>query len=356
MSKKFSGRRPTQYDVARLAGVSQASVSKVLNDSVPTSIPVETRQRILHAVETVGYQPNVLARSLRMGKTHMLGLIFPDSANPFFAEIGRHIENLAYDQGYSLILCNTGGSPQRELFYAENLSRKQVDGIIFVAGGNQADSLALLSEHGIPVVVVDRDLSDCVVDTVLLDNFSGGYLAARHLLELGHQKIGCITGPSYVNPSAERVSGFKAALFESGLQADDRNIRQGDFQLESGWKRVYELLDKPERPTAIFACNDLMAVGALRAAAELKLSVPGELSIVGFDNIELASYSTPPLTTIAQPTRKIGIRAVTMLVERIKDHDREPRRERLDATLIIRCSSARLEGGELRNIESKQIS
>jgi LacI family transcriptional regulator len=346
MSKTSSGRRPTQYDVAKLAGVSQAAVSKVLNNPTAASFPEETRQRIFKAVDTVGYQPNVLARSLRMGKTQMLGLIFPDSANPFFAEIGRHIESLAYNLGYSVILCNTGGSPERERFYADTLARKQVDGIIFVAGGNRSDNLLLLSEHGIPVVVVDRDLSNCAVDTVLLDNFSGGVKATRHLLELGHQKVGCITGPSNVNPSAERASGFKAALQERGLPADEEMIRQGDFQLESGWKRAFEILERQEPPTAIFACNDLMAVGALRAAAELKLSVPEDLSIVGFDNIDLASYSTPPLTTIAQPTSEIGIRAVTMLVERIKDREREPRCELLEAVLIVRGSSARIGGSK----------
>lgn len=338
-------RRPTQYDVARLAGVSQAAVSQVLNNSASASIPEETRQRIWKAVEIVGYQPNVLARSLRVGKTHMLGLIFPDSANPFFAEIGKHMENLAYTMGYSVILCNTGGDPERERFYADSLSRKQVDGIIFVAGGNRADCLALLLERDIPVVVVDRDLPDCSVDTVLLDNFHGGLLAVRHLLDLGHRRIGCITGPSNVNPSADRVSAYRVGLKERNIDVDEMLIRQGDFQMRSGWERALELLSLPERPTAIFACNDLMAIGVLRAAAEHNLSVPDDLSVVGFDNIELSSYTAPPLTTVAQPTNEIGVKAVTLLLERIKDHEREPRRELLEASLIVRGSSGLVKGG-----------
>jgi len=350
MSKDHPSRRPTQYDVARLAGVSQSAVSKVLNDPASASIPAETRQRILKAVEIVGYQPNVLARSLRVGKTHMLGLIVPDSANPFFAELGKHMEEAAYRQGYSVILCNTGGDPDRESFYTDTLLRQQVDGVIFVAGGNQANCLNQALERQIPVVVVDRDLPDCAVDTVLLDNFQGGLLATRHLLALGHRRIGCIAGPSNVTPSAERVLGYKAALGEYGIAVDDALIRQGNFQLESGWKRAHEILGQAPRPTALFACNDLMAVGALRAAAELGLSVPRDLSVVGFDNIELASYTAPPLTTVAQPTDEIGVKAVTLLIERIQDRTLKPRSERLDAALIIREST-----GEVQSVRESRV-
>ena len=355
MSKKPSSRRPTQYDVARLAGVSQATVSQVLNNPTANAFPEETRRRIFHAMEIVGYEPNVLARSLRIGETHMLGVIFPDSANPFFAEVGRHIENMAFDQGYSVILCNTEGNLERERYYADLLSRKQVDGIIFVAGGNQADCLYLLLERNMPVVVVDRDLPDCAVDAVLLDNFYGGSLAAQYLFDLGHRRVGCITGPSNVNPSAERVAGFRSILGEHGLAIEEGWIKQGDFQLESGWRRAHEILGAPDRPSAIFACNDLIAVGVLRAAAELKLRVPGDLSLVGFDNIELASYTAPPLTTIAQPTIEIGTKSVTMLIERIKNREREPRRELLASSLVVRSSTAPIEGGGIDQVERKNM-
>jgi LacI family transcriptional regulator len=346
VSRKPASRRPTQYDVARLAGVSQAAVSQVVNHPTSVSIAADTRQRILRAMEMIGYAPNTLARSLRMGQTLMLGLIFPDSANPFFAEVGRQMEETAFELGYSVILCNTGGSPEKERFYTESLARKQVDGIIFVAGGSQADCLHMLLEWGMPVVVVDRDLPECAVDAVLLDNYAGGMAVAAHLIDLGHRSFGCITGPSEVNPSAERVAGFKNALRAHALGIEPRWIKPGDFRLESGWRRAMELLAAPLRPTAIFACNDLMAVGVLRAAAELRLKVPGDLSVVGFDNIELASYTAPPLTTVAQPREEIGARAVNMLIDRIKEREREPRRELLKAVLIARGSSAPPEGGE----------
>ncbi len=356
MASYRPNHRPTQNDVAQRAGVSQATVSLVLNKVSGSHIPEETRLRVLKAIDELGYRPNTLASSLRLGKTQTLGLILPDIANPFFAEVSRSIESAAFEQNYNLILCNTEGDIERELLYVDVLCNRQVDGIIFVAVGDQADSLQRVLCKNIPVVMIDRDLTGTEVDAVLTDNRLGGFQATQHLIDLGHHRIGCIAGPSDVNPSAERLSGFKAALNKNGLLVDEGMIKRGDFQLESGWKRAFEILDQQERPTAIFACNDLMALGVLRAAAVLKLSVPDNLSIVGFDNINLASYSTPPLTTIAQPTNEIGARAVTMLVERMKDHEREPRRERLDTTLIIRGSSARVEGGEIQNLKNPQPS
>ncbi len=338
--KHLSRRRPTQYDVARLAGVSQVAVSKVLNNSPSIYLPEETRRRILRAMDTVGYKPNVLARSLRMGKTHTLGLILPDSSNPFFAEIGKHIEARAFSLGYSLIICNTEGDPAREQFYSEVLYCKQVDGIIFVSSGNQPDCLRSLLDYGLPLVVVDRELPGCVVDVVMLDNFQGGYLAAQHLISLGHRKIACITGPSNVNPSSERVSGFKTALEENGIGFNHGRLRQADLRMESGWRLAYDLFNQPDPPTAIFACNDLMALGVLRAAAESGLRVPHDLSVVGFDNIALSSYTTPPLTTIAQPTDQISMRTIDLLMERIKSKEKDPARELLPAALIVRASSA----------------
>jgi LacI family transcriptional regulator len=174
---------------------------------------------------------------------------------------------------------------------------------------------------------------------VLLDNFQGGYLATRHMLSLGHRQIGCIAGPSNVNPSAERLAGYKAALLEDGIEAAPSLVRRGEFQMETGWKMAHELLHSSPPPTAIFACNDLMAIGVLRAAAECGLHVPEDLSVVGFDNIELASYTVPPLTTIAQPTHAIGTRAVEILIARIKDPEQEIRHERLQAELVVRGST-----------------
>ncbi len=325
---------PTIQEVAEKAGVSPTTVSHVINKS--RVVADETRQRVEAAMEELHYRPNALARSLRRGQTHTLGLILPDSANPFFAEIGHSIEAAAFDQGYSVVLCNTEGDLDKEELYVDVLTKKQVDGIIFVAAGEQSDSLRTLLHHQLPVVVVDRDLADAEIDAVLTDNRQGGYLATQHLIRLGHRRIGCIAGPSHLTPSAQRVTGYREALNEAGLPIDDALIMRGDFHPQSGYHAARSLLERPTAPTALFACNDLMALGALRAAAEAGRSVPGQFAIVGFDDIELASFTSPPLTTIAQPKSDLGRLAVGWLIEHIADKTRPARRELLPTRLIVR--------------------
>ena len=256
----------TIREVAESAGVSYATVSHVINNT--RLVSQETRERVLAAMDALNYRPNALARSLRQGKTNTLGLVLPDSANPFFAEISRSIEDEAFKKGYSVFLCNTELDIQRELFYVDVLSKKQVDGIIFVAAGDQADSLDFLRSRNMPVVLIDRDLPNVEVDAVLSDNQLGGFLATRHLLSLGHTRIACIAGPSSITPSAERIIGYRRALEEVGLSYDESLILRGDYHAQSGMEITHSILQMEPRPTAIFALNDLMALGALRAAAE----------------------------------------------------------------------------------------
>ncbi len=326
----------TIREVAARAGVSPTTVSHVVNNT--RYVSAELRARVLAAMDELGYRPNALARSLRRGETHTLGLILPDSANPFFAEIGRSIEASAFSLGYNVILCNTEGDLSKESLYVDVLLEKQVDGMIFVAAGDRSDALQVVLQQELPIVVVDRDLAGVQLDTVLNDNHQGGYLATRHLINLGHQRIGCISGPSHLTPSAQRVTGYKQALSEAGLTIDASLILRGDFHPQSGREAALELLAYPNRPSAILACNDLMAMGVLRAAAECGLEVPRHLAVVGYDDIELASYTNPPLTTIRQPKREIGRRAVEMLIERINDRNLPPRRALYPATLIVRGS------------------
>ncbi|HEC22840.1 MAG TPA: LacI family transcriptional regulator [Chloroflexi bacterium] len=329
---------PTMRDVAERAGVSVTTVSHVINETRPVSD--ELRTRVLAAIEELGYQPNALARSLRRKKTHTIGMILPDSANPFFAEVARSIEAVSFEHGYSVILCNTDGDLEKELLYTDLLVEKRVDGILFVAAGMSAEHILALEEQHMPVVVIDRDIPDVAVDSVLTDNAQGGLLATRHLIELNHRRIGCITGPSDVTPSAERVSGYQQALQENGIPLDETLIVRGDFQYESGYRATRHLLALSDPPTAIFACNDLMAIGAVCAARELGLSVPEDLSIVGFDDIRLASFVNPSLTTIAQPKHEMGVLATQMLLERMQDRDRPPRRQMLSTSLVPRQSTA----------------
>ena len=289
----------TIREVAERAGVSYATVSHVINNTRVVS--PETRQRVLAAMAELNYRPNALARSLRQGKTNTLGLVLPDSANPFFAEISRSIEDKAFNKGYSVFLCNTELDTERELFYVDVLSKKQVDGIIFVAAGDQTDSLDFLVREGMPVVMIDRNVPNVQVDAVLPDHRLGGFLATQHLLKLGHTRIACIAGPSSITPSAERITGYRNALEQANIPYDEKLVIRGDYHAQSGMDITSSILMMDPRPTAIFALNDLMALGALRAAAEAGCSVPKDLAVVGYDNLELSPYPNPPLTTIAHP-------------------------------------------------------
>jgi LacI family transcriptional regulator len=327
----------TIREVAEIAGVSNATVSHVINNTRVVS--PETRQRVLNAMAELNYRPNALARSLRQGKTNTLGLVLPDSANPFFAEISRSIEDEAFNKGYSVFLCNTELDTRRERFYVDVLSKKQVDGIIFVAAGDQADSLGFLARENMPVVMIDRNLPNVEVDAVLSDHQLGGFLATRHLLQLGHTRIACIAGPSSITPSAERITGYQNALDQANIPFDEKLVIRGDYHAQSGMDITHFILEMNPRPTAIFALNDLMALGALRAAAEDGCSVPADLAVVGYDDLELSQFSNPPLTTIAQPKKEIGLQAVSLLVERIAQNSRPPRRLVLPPELIVRRST-----------------
>lgn len=200
---------------------------------------------------------------------------------------------MAFNAGYNVILGNSENQQEKEQVYVDVLVNKQVDGLIFVATANHSPSLEHLIRDRLPAVVVDRRLSDLEVDTVLTDNLHGGLIATRHLLELGHRRIACITGPSNLTPSAERVIGYRYALEEFGVEVDEELILKGDFHPRSGYYATTELIQCRPRPTAIFTCNDMMAIGALRALSEAGLQVPQDCSLVGFDDIELASYVTP---------------------------------------------------------------
>ena len=328
----------TIRDVAKKAAVSVTTVSHVVNQT--RFVAEETEKRVRLAMEELDYRPNILARSLRKGATGTIGLVLPDSSNPFFAESGRLLEEAAFRRSFSLILCNSNGDLEKERRYTDVLFNKQVDGIIFMAAGDDTKSLSKLVELKLPVVVVDRILNDPDVDAVITDNHMSGYLATRHLIELGHQKIAIIRGPSNVNPSAQRVNGYRQALAEAGLPYFPELEETGDFHSSSGYIATKRLLQSVH-PTAIFACNDLMAIGAIRAIHEAGLSIPGDISLVGHDDIELASYLQPPLTTIAQPIADLAETAVNFLIERIETPSLPPRKRILPNSLVVRNSTGR---------------
>ena len=324
-------------DVAEHAGVSVSTVSHVINET--RHVSTDTRQRVLGAMNALNYQPNRLARSLRVKKTQTIGMIVPDSSNPFFSEIARHIEDYCFEQGYSVILCNSDGDLDKELFYANVLVEKQVDGILFVAVGLSEDNILSLNAQHIPTMLVDRHIPKLALDSVLVNNRKGGWLATEHLIERGHQRIGCITGFSGLTPSSERVMGYHQALEERGLSIDESLIVQGDFHFKSGYDRTQQLLDLKKPPTALFCGNDLMAIGAMRAAVERGLNIPDDIAFVGFDDIPIAQFMNPPLTSVTQPLKKLGRLSSQLLIDRIQQDDVEVTQHMLEVDLVVRQSS-----------------
>jgi len=306
----------TIKDVAERAKVSITTVSHVINKT--RYVSDELTERVFQAMEELNYRPNTLARSLRSGRTRTIGLVIPDISNLFFAEISRKIEDKGFEFGYSVILCNTDDDLSKEDSYINVLLEKQVDGIIFISAGGSEANLNKPLDFGIPVVVADRDVSGARSDVVLLDNRKGGYDAVKYLIEMNHRRIGCISGPSKVTPSAQRLEGYKEALLDQSISIDNSLIEPGDFRFESGEQAMRKLLSLGDPPTAVFACNDMMALGAMRAINDFRKKIPGDISIIGFDNIPISKSVYPALTTMAQPIKEMADLVVELLIERIK--------------------------------------
>jgi LacI family transcriptional regulator len=319
-------------------------VSHVINDT--RFVSDELKTRVLSSMENLNYQPNLIARSLRKKKTNSIGLIISDIVNPFFSEIAWSIEYLSFVEKYSLFLCSTNGNEEKEIFYINQLSERQVDGIILISPQISTSYLKILEERNIPVVLVDNESPGCDVDVIRVDNYRGGKIATEHLVSLGHKKIACITGPFTENPSYDRVRGYKDVLNEHGIEVDEDLIIAGNFDVISGVQSADLLLEKEERPTAIFACNDLMAIGVVQSAAAHKIRVPQDLSVVGFDDITLARYIVPPLTTVKQPMREIGEQALKCIMEIIKNPNKTCRTITLNVRLEERQSTQMIKKGQ----------
>ncbi len=323
-------------DVAERANVSITTVSHVLNKT--RYVNRNLVRRVEKAVKNLGYQPNALARGLRRSETRMLGMIVPDNSNPYFAELARSIEDACFERGYSVILCNSDEDPAKETAYLSLLAEKRVDGIVFVASGNDSSGVQAFLQQKIPVVILDRELKAMKSDSVVVDNRDGGYQATKHLIRGNHRRIGCICGPKTLTLAKERLQGYKDALSEAGLPVDPTLIKNGDFHIEGGYSAVQVLLSLSNRITAVFASNDLMAVGALRGISACKLRVPDDVAVVGFDNFAFAKYTEPPLTTVAQPIREMGKLATELVMARVNGEHREPQRHLLEASLVVRGS------------------
>lgn len=305
----------TVYDVARHAKVSIATVSRALNSS--SLVATDTRDRILEAVDALGYEPNRAARSLVTRSTKTIGLLLPDITNPFFPELVKGAQLLAAERAYALLLSQTGGLARMEQQYLDIFRGKGVDGLLVVGLALGRARLSRFSASGIPMVSLDRDVHLPDVPQVHLDNRAGARRATDHLLSLGHSRVAHIGGPSILEVSQDRARGYRDALEAAGITPSADLFVEGDFTEEGGRAALRTLEQRGRRLTAVFVANDLMAIGALAAAKDLGLRVPADLSIVGFDGISLAAYTTPRLTTLRQPTYEMGRRAAQMLLDMI---------------------------------------
>ncbi|WP_458735315.1 substrate-binding domain-containing protein [Zobellella taiwanensis] len=330
----------TIKDVARLARVSTSTVSHVLNKT--RFVSPEITARVEQAIEALHYAPSALARSLKVNQTRTLGMLVTASANPFFAEVVQGVEQRCFELGYSLVLCNTLGDKARLNASMEMLLQKRVDGVILMCTQAHLGAGVFERYPSVPLVLADWGPMDLEADLIQDSGQRGGRLATEHLIRLGHRHIGCITGPMGKRAAEERLAGFKAAMAQAGLAVRPEWIAEGDFELTGGKAAMARLLAGNERPTAVFVGNDMMAVGALRALADAGLSVPQHMSLVGYDNIELARYLVPALTSIEQPKAGLGALAVDTLLERLQQPSAPPRVLTLSPELVVRESSAAL--------------
>ena len=329
----------TSEDVAHLAGVSRATVSYVVNNG-PRPVAHETRQRVLQAIQKLGYQPNAVARNLRMQRSSTLGLIVPDTHNPYFSEVARGIERIAFEHGYTVFLCHSGSDLACEIKYIDMLHAQRVAGIIWIPGTADFTPYQRLSGYGIRTVIIDRLVSNDKVPAVTADNYHGGILATKHLLDLGHRRIGYISRPVDLSHSKGRFQGFQAALQQAGIGYDPDLVVKGGFMLEDGKRAVQQLLALDEPPTAIFAYNDIMAIGALRALHEHGLRVPEDFSLVGFDDIAQASFTCPALTTVYLPKYEMGQLGAELLISLIEKKKPDASvLAPLDVELVVREST-----------------
>jgi LacI family transcriptional regulator len=329
----------TISDVARRAGISAMTVSRVINNS--GDISPETRERVEKAIADLGYVPNALARSLRFKQTKTLALVLADITNPFFTTLARGVEDAASEQGFSVIFCNTDESESKEAEYLNVVLQKQVDGLLLVPACCSGDSVTFLQEHKATVVVLDRRMSDAKVDTVRCDSEEGAYRLTRHLLDLGHTRIAILSGPPAASTATDRVAGYRRALAEAGLESHAELVYHGEFAQASGHQMALQALAVTPRPTALFAANNFITSGAFRAVREAGLRVPEDISIVSFDDLPMASDMGPFLTVAAQPAYEMGRRATELLLTRLAgEGPAGPQEIVLPTEIIVRKSSA----------------
>lgn len=329
-------------EIARMAGVSLGTVSNVLNGSARVREPL--RRRVEEAVQAIGYQPSALARGMRREKTEMIGMVIPDITNPFFPAVVRGAEDIAFVHGYRLVLCNTDNDHAKELAHLNDLRTYLPSGLIVIPS-NFSDLTAQAESYknsGAAVICVDRLPKRWQGDSVTVANEEGSHAAVRHLINLGHQRIAVITGPLHLTNSEQRLRGFRRAMGEAHLPIAPEYQQEANFDVPGGRAKALLLLRMLPRPTAVFAANDMIALGVIEAVRELGLRCPADVSVIGFDDLAFSSLIDPPLASIYQPGYQLGATAARILLDRVSGDNGPARHIVLPTELRIRNSVAPL--------------
>jgi LacI family transcriptional regulator len=327
----------TIKDVAKHAHVSTSTVSHVLNKTRYVSDTITAN--VLAAVEELNYAPSALARSLKLKNTRTFGMLVTTSINPFFAEVVKGVERRCYEQGYNLLLCNTEGDFERLRFNIDMLLQKRVDGLLLMSDELVNQHIDIFARHAaVPTVVMDSGETDFPSDKIQDNSYHGGYIATKYLIDNGHTQIGCIRGPLDKPTAKKRYAGFEKAMHEANLTINEDWVEVCNFECEEGANALKKLHAKGPLPTALFVCNDMMAMGVINAANQMGMNIPDDLSLIGYDDIKIARYMTPSLTTIHQSKFHLGQQAFDTLLDKIQTQRTTDLEIQLEPTLVERAS------------------
>lgn len=331
----------TIKDIAKHAGVSPATVSRVMNNTA--NVSESTKKKVLAAVEKYNYSPNIFAKALSRNESNTIGVVVPDITNPFFGEVIKGIVELVDKNNLIMILCDTGEDSKKEEDHLINLKSQRLKGLIITptSDSNEFNShyLSLLEDMGIPIILIDRDVKNSNFDGVFIDNVKASFDATMKLIENGHKRIALISGPEDSKPGRDRKKGYIKALKVSNIALDENIILKGDFKLESGYIHTKVILNMEDKPSAIFCSNNMMTLGCIKALNEENISVPKDISLIGFDDIEILNILDINITTVKRPTVEMGRIAMELLIERLANKDKDNlKRVVLQAELILRGS------------------
>ncbi|MBM2614487.1 LacI family DNA-binding transcriptional regulator [Actinoplanes sp. LDG1-06] len=332
---------PTLRDVAQLAGVHPATASRALNPQTRPLVNADTARKVLRAAESIGYQPNPIARSLKTARSSTVGLVIPDLTNPLFPPIVRGIEDVLTPAGYNAWIVNTDNDPGREETQVESLRSRQVEGLIVATARREHPLLQRLHQSGVRMVLVNRRVDGLELPSVAADDDAGIAMAVAHLAELGHTRIAHLAGPQQTSTGVARARAFRHAMIDNGLTDDPAlTVECGYWSESEGAQALRKLLDSGARFTAVVAGNDLIALGCYDVFAERGLTCPDDISVVGFNEMPFLDKMRPPLTTVAIPHYEIGVESARLLLDTLEDPERHPRSVLLAPSLVVRASTA----------------